>query len=390
MLIRSNDPGRPRWHGYLQLALILGAIALALYFARAPDRVERGAVPLLGADGALPAVRVIQPALTEEALTVELTGSVNLEERARVASEVVGRVVWVSPSFSNGGSIPANETFVEIDPAEYELRVEAAAAAMQRAEARVGIETARGEADAAAFERENPGVEPSEWVRRLPAIAEAEAELMRAQAELALAELQLARTNISLPYDSRVVNSDVEVGELVGPEEIVGEAGRLGVVYRVEALQVDAAIDPRDLAYLDPVIGRSARVIGDTETWAAEVARVSSIVAPTTRLATVFLKFSPGAGRDSLPRPGAFVEVEIEGPTHADVYVLPESVVQENERVWVVRDGALNAFAPEAVGRTDQGWVVEAFDAGDGVVVGTLPGAREGMEVAVAGAAPSE
>ena len=33
---------RPRWFGFVQLVLILAAIAAALYFARAPERVVRG------------------------------------------------------------------------------------------------------------------------------------------------------------------------------------------------------------------------------------------------------------------------------------------------------------------------------------------------------------
>ena len=44
----------------------------------------------------------------------------------------------------------------------------------------------------------------------------------------------------------------------------------------------------------------------------------------------------------------------------------------------MVRGGLLSAFAPTTVGRTADGLVVQAFDAGEGVVVGPLPGARGG------------
>ena len=55
----------------------------------------------------------------------------------------------------------------------------------------------------------------------------------------------------------------------------------------------------------------------------------------------------------------------------------------------VFQDGTLRGFEPETLGRTDDGWVVEVFDTGDGVVVGTLPGAREGLAVTVAQASSS-
>ncbi|MCY4025018.1 MAG: hypothetical protein OXH75_01730 [Acidobacteria bacterium] len=378
------------WRGYAQLLLILLAVAIAVYFARAPGRVERGSASGPAREGAPPTARVIHPSPTEQTLTVELTGTVNLEERVRVASEVVGRVAWVSPDFSNGGSVRANETFVRIDPAEFELQVEAAAMAVRQADARVWVEKVRADEDVRAFERANPGVEASEGVRRLPSIAEAEAGLRKAQAELKLAELRLERTAIALPYDGRVLISDVDVGELVGPADLVGgPASRLGIVYRTPALQVDAPIEPRDLGYLHPVIGRAARVVGQTGTWEAEAVRVSSVVSPTTRLASVFLKFDEDADPDSLPAPGSFVEVDIEGPAYQDVYVLPESVLQERDRVWVVKDGRLSAFAPMTLGRTAAGLVVQAFDAGDGIVVGPLRGAREGLEVTAADAPPS-
>ena len=374
--------GQRSWRGYAQAAFVLGAIALALYLARAPSRIDRGAIPEQSPDSAQPTVTVVRPEPTEQSLRVELTGSVTLEEKASVVSEVVGRVVWVSPTFSSGGSFAADETFIRIDPSKFELQVEAAAMAVREAEARVWAQKARGEEDTRKFALENPGVEPSEWVRRLPKIAEAEAELEKARAVLKLAELRLKDTDISLPYDGRVMTSDVEVGELVGPVNLVGRTA-LGAVYRPAALQVNVPIEPRDLDYLAPVVGRSARVSGEMGSWRARVARVSSVVAPGTRLATIFLKFSANARASSLPVPGAFVEVAIEGPSYRDVYVLPESVLQERGRVWVVRGGALRSFEPETLGRTAEGWVVRAFDAGAGVVSGTVPGARDGLSVAV-------
>ncbi|MDE0100026.1 MAG: hypothetical protein OXM87_10540 [Truepera sp.] len=386
----ENRPDRPRWLGFAQLALVIAVIAIALYFARAPVRVERGVVADLASEAGQPAVRVIHPTRTEQALTVKLTGSVRLKERVRVMSEVVGRVAWVSPEFTNGGSIAANETFIRVDPTEFELQVEAAEIAVQEAEARVWAERARGEEDARAFSREFPGVEPSEWVRRLPSIAQAEAELMKAQAELRLAELRLARTNISFPYDSRVISSNIGVGELVGPVEQVEPSPFLGIVYRTDALQVDAPIGLKDLEDLDPVIGRSARVHTGMDTYEAEVEGVSSIVAPQSRLASLFLKFSGDLPPDLLPLPGTFVEVEVMGPSYEDVYVLPESVLQERDSVWVVSDGVLTSFVPRTVGHTAAGWIVEAFDAGEGVVVGTLPRVREGLAVVATDADPSE
>ena len=386
-MAQATESGRPQWLGIVQLAAILLVIVVALYFARAPSRMSLDAAPDLSAEKGKPTVSVIKPKPATQGLTVQLTGSVRVDERARVMSQVAGRVLWISPKFSNGGSIPANETFIKVDPAEYELRVERAQMAVKVAEARVWVEKAGGEEDAKAFSRANPGAEVSDAVRRLPSIAEAEAELAQAQAVLKLAKLRLERTNISLPYDSRVLGTDLEVGEFVGAaRSVVGRPAKLGTVYRTDAIRVRVPVDPKDLAYLSPVIDRAARVRTRLGAYDATVERVSSAVAPSTRLAGLFLKFSDDVPKGTLPLPGMFAQVRIEGPSYENVYVLPESVLQEGGSVWVVDKGALKSVVPRTLGRTDAGWVVEAFDAGEGVVVGAPPGARKGLAVAVAAA----
>ena len=383
-MAQGNASGRPQWLGIVQLAAILLIVVIALYFARAPGRVTLDATPDLTAEKGKPTVSVIRPKPTTQALTVRLTGSVRVEQQARVMSEVTGRVAWISPKFSNGGSIPANETFIKIDTAEHELRVERAEMAVKAAEARVWVEKAGGEEDAKEFSRANPGAEVSDSVRRLPSIAEMEAELAQARTVLKLAKLRLEQTNISLPYDSRVLATELEVGEFVGPaRSVAGRAARLGAVYRTDAIRVRVPVDPKDLAYLVPVIGRSARVRTQLGAYDATVERVSAAVAPSTRLAGLFLKFADDVPKRTLPLPGMFAEVRIEGPSYENVYVLPESVLQEGSRVWVVDKGVLKSVMPNILGRADAGWVVEAFDAGEGVVVGAPPGARKGLAVAV-------
>ena len=389
--VSGSEPSRSRpvWLGLLQILLILAVVAAALYYARAPERVVRGAESGLTDERAKPAVSVIRPTPTERALTVELTGSVRLREKATVVSEVVGRVVWVSPQFRNGGSLAADEPIVRVDPSAFELEVEAAEQAVREAEAKAWLERARGEHASKSFASANPGAEATDLIRRAPSIAMAEAALGRARVTLRQARLQLERTSISLPYDSRVVSSDVEVGELVGPAELVGAASRLGIVYRTDALEVDAPIEPRELGYLAPAIGRSARVHVQGRTYEARVVRESSVVAPKTRLASLFLAFRGEGAPRSLPMPGTFAEVAITGPAFDNVYVLPESARQEGGRVWVVVDGVLQSTVPRELGRTDDGWVVEVFDAGQGVVVGTLSGARAGLAVVAKSAEPS-
>ena len=349
----AENTGRRKWLGYAQPALILVVVIAALYFARAPTRVELDVGSGVAGGSGKPVVSVIQPTLASQSLAVELTGTVKAQDRVSIMSEVEGRISWVSPNFSNGGTIAANEPIVRIDPAKYELQVAAAQGLIAEAEARVAAQGGSA----------------------------AQAALDSARAALGLAELELSRTEISLPYDIRVIGADASVGELVGPQEYVDAQAIMGVVYRPDALEVDAPISLDDLDYLEPAIGRTAQVFADSAVYDAEIVRVSSVLAPQSRLASVFLRFADGHPADTLPLPNTFVEVEIAGPAFENVFVLPDSVLQDRDTVWVVSGGALRLVSPRAVGRTSAGLVAEAFDSGEGIVVGTLPGAREGLEV---------
>lgn len=131
---------RPRWRGYAQLLLIAVLVIVALRLARAPARIEVGVGSGASVESGTPAVNTFDPVVTEESMTVDLTGTVSLADRVSVMAEVGGRVTWVSPEFTNGGRLAADEPFVRIDTARYSLEVQAAQNAVAEAEARLSTQ----------------------------------------------------------------------------------------------------------------------------------------------------------------------------------------------------------------------------------------------------------
>ena len=371
-----SDVRRPRWRGYAQIALILLALAVAVYFAQAPSRSQRIVLPEQAAAGPVP-VQVVRPSVTAVALPVALTGTVEAQVQVSVRAEATGRIVWVSPSFREGGTLAADEVIVRLDPEDAALRVQAAAAGVRAAEAMVRFQKARADAARRLFGARRPGVDGFDWVGRDEAVAATEARLEQARTLLTLAERALDKTSVSLPFTSRVVRAGAEVGQFVGPLRIP-----LGLVYRDGALEVTAQVHPRDLALLEPVIGRAAQVRTEGAVHTAVVTRVSSVVDPNSRMATLHLELQ--ADGADVPMPGMFAEIEIVGPLRENVYRLPHAVRQDDDTVWIVDGDALRSVRPPVVGDTADGWVVEAFDAGAGVVVGAPPRARDGLAVTAA------
>lgn len=372
----KNGDTPNRWLGYVQIGALVILLAVAIYFAQSPNRSR----PVDTSDldfgvAQTPQVSVVNPTPTQQRISIQLTGSVRLERRTNISAEVSARVAWISPNFTNGGSIPANQTFIKLDDEDFQQALELAEANVLEAEARVERQKKRGEHDASVFASKYPELDVTPRVLREPSVVVEEAKLEKAKVALEIAQRRVNKAQISLPFDSQVVNADIGLGELVGPRT------PLGVVYNQADLQVEGPIEIRELAQLFPVVGRSARIQANGRTFGATVVGVSSVVAPRSRMASIFLKFGADVPLDALPLPGTFAEIFIDGPEVQDVFVLPLSAAQDQDSIWVVDNGTLKSVTPSVLGRTKSDWIVEAFDTRDGVVLGSVPMAREGLSV---------
>ena len=197
-----------------------------------------------------------------------------------------------------------------------------------------------------------------------------------ARKDIALAEIALDETRLRMPFDGYVRSTGLWPGQVV--ERVVTNVGQ---VYAKHLLRVRARISAFDLNSLQPVIGRRAVAVADGRSYETVVERVSKEVDIETRLASLYLEVLDQENADMLPPPGTFADVTVEGPMQDDVYVLPESALQINGSVWLVDDGRLTGYTPSSLGYSDGGWLVRAFDTRDGIVVGRVPGAREGLNV---------
>ncbi len=345
-----NTSKRKRLLGYIQLLAVAGVIFSILIFARAPDRIEQRAVSdEVATSPLLPAVVVMaQPRREDFTLPVHLTGNVTLEERIKIMPEARGRVTWVSDDFKRGRTIRANQVFVKIDPQKYQLRVAEAEAKLKLHQLKQSSASDNSQANAE--------------------FSASRIEILSARLEMA--KLDLAQTEISLPYDIRVIRADVAVGELTGPYEYVGaDKAILGTGYRPSDVQVSAPIEPHRLDELDLGVGTRASIEVNKQTYAANLERVGSTVSNETRMILVSFKFDDSSPVDDLPLPGMFAEITLHGPTFEDVFVLPREAMRPERNAWIVADGVMNSRKPNTLALIGEHWVVEPFDVADGLIV---------------------
>ena len=371
---RRSEGRRFRVVGPIQIFAVAAVVVAAMIFSRAPSKED-----VLGAEGSAelgrsappPVVRVIRPVVETTALTVVTTGSIAVRNHVALTPQITGRVATVSPNLRAGGSFAADEELLVIETSDFELAVEQALADVASAKSTLRLQEAEGDAARSNYAILHPGEAVPPLVARVPQIEQARARLASARARSRVAALELSRTRFSLPFSGRVTEAAAEVGQLLTKGQPFGRA------FALDAVEVVGFIGQDDLRRLSPVAGRRATVRAAGEVLPAVVERVSSELDERTRFASLFLSFEEAP---DLP-PGTFVDIEVSGPALENTYTLPEAAEQVGAEVWIVDEERLGIVRPTIRGRRGAGIVVDAFDYADGVVIGAVPGAREGLPV---------
>jgi RND family efflux transporter MFP subunit len=324
-------------------------------------------------------------------LDVVTHGEVRPHIDVELVAQVGGRVVRVSPEFTEGGRFDADEVLVEIEDTDYRLALEEARAQVADAE----LALARTLAAADVARRQLAGsTEATPLGLHEPQVKQSRTRLDAARARLEQARLNLRRTRITLPFSGRVQDTDVDVGESLQP------GSRLGRAFATDLLEVRLPFTDRQLASLGLPLGYAARdepgrpvrlkaVVGGREqVWEGELVRLDAVIDPSTRLVhgLVRVRDPHGAGVSDrgMPLPvGLYVEAGIRGRRVADARVIPRDALRAGERVFLVDDeGRLQVRSVE-VSHTDRSTAVigGGLAAGDRVVVSSLRNPVDGMRL---------
>ena len=422
--------------------IVVLAVVLAVFLIK-----NRSRPPQRPPDTMAPLVETTQATLQSGALKVGGAGTVRPQAEAALASQVGGKVVFVSPSLVSGGYVRKGEPLVRIDASDYANAVEQARADVAQQE--VAVLQAREEATLAREEyqrfanRESSragafaSVDANDYAARLvetrqsaemnraargdtsgpgllvfrePQLRAAEAALNRSRASLANAELANSRTVVSAPFSGFVRSKNVAVGSFLAPGQSFAQlvASDLFEI-SVPLTRDDAALIP-DLWRSGSGTRRPATVFAEygglRYAWPAYIDRAEAVLDPATRTINAVVRVpSPiSSGRlvsdvdqvvegttvvaDQAPPllVGEYVTVELDGAKIDHYVTVPRSALREDDTVWIVREGALDIVPVQVLQQADeQAFVVsEEIADGDVLVVSDLPVATQGMKVRVA------
>jgi len=342
-----------------------------------------------------PATRVVVRTIEYEPaqVTVRSQGEVRPRTEIDLTAQVSGEIVFVAPSFENGGSFAEGDELIRIEDADYRLAVTRAEAQVAQA----GQALAQEEAESALARREweelgRPG-EASPLTLRVPQLNKARADYAAARADLRVAQLNLERTSVTAPFDGRIREKRADLSQYVNVGAPVAR------VFATDVAQVRLPLTDAELALVNlplafvateerrgPEVVFEASLAGEARRWIGRIARTDAAFDPATRqlFAIAELQDPYGEGADDgVPMPfGLFVEAKIAGREIAEAVVIPRTAIRSGQRVYIVEDGALAFSEVEVTGLDEDRVIVRAgLKAGDRLVTSIMRSAFEGMAV---------
>ena len=391
-----------RWRWILPVVVLaLGCAAYALLVA------TRDVPQTRDPETPTPLVRVMTAQPRDVRFKVESRGIVVPRTESDLVAEVRGRVVGVAAALVEGGFFSEGAELLRLDDREYRIARDRARAivALRESEARL----ARAEADRRRQLRQRGAASEADFEQFENRERVAEASLAEARANLARAELDLERTVVRAPFEGRVRERSVDVGQFVSP------GSKLARIFAVDHAEVRLPIQIDELAFLDAsfvglerpteaalrvgtaVSGAPVRLtgrLGGREiVWPARLVRAEAAIDERTRMLHVvariedpYLLASQTAddGSSAVPLPvGLFVSAEIEGRKVEDVYVLPLMALRDGNRVFVLDEAGRLRVRPVSILRRDHDEVVldGGLRGGEQVVVSPLRIYTEGMRL---------
>ncbi len=370
----------------------LAAFAIVQFPPQTDQQEEETAKP--------PSVQIIAVTPARLRMDVRSQGRVQAQTEIDMVTGVSGNIIKISPAFVSGGVFKKGDLLVSIDPAEYDLRVAQAQARVMEAQYQLTREEAEAEQARDEWQHLGQGT-PNPLNLRIPQLKEKKAKLAAEQEELKNARLLRQRTDIRAPFNGRVRNKEVGLGQYMSSGAILGR------IYSTDLAEIRLPISTQELAFIDlaGLSGRahSAKKIpvtltadyqGQQQTWLGHIVRSEDVIDEKTGMTIVVAQvpdpFGPGKSKSSrLKSPpvslpvGLFVEASIEGRWFDDLIVLPANALLKNNRVAVVdQDNRLRLRTVDVFRRQHEQIIIKTgLSAGERVLVSGLHHPVEGMLV---------
>ncbi|KGY10314.1 efflux RND transporter periplasmic adaptor subunit [Vibrio sinaloensis] len=415
-------------------ALAVGVIALVTAIKMKPQ------LPVKPAGDRARIVETIPLELRASAPLAIGFGKVEPKVEWKAIAEVSGRVVYRNPMLQKGQVLQAGTEVIRIDPLDYELKLVQAQADLKSAQTSLAKlsqeeanlkQTLKIEKNRLAIA--NKELERKQNLRKKGLTSQSDVDqqtqsalsqrkivldienqigLMPDEKRVAQAlvkvngskveeaQRSLEKTIITLPYDLRIAEVDIE------QDQVVNQQQTMIVAHGINTMEVEAQLSIHDMHTLASSLGEFERDTSGipkpdtsfinarielnsgnvTATWPAIVSRISETVDPNQATAGVILEITQDY-RDLNPASapplvnGMFVRAYIEGQANPN-WVIPERALHGN-KVYLLNDlNQLDIRPVEVLYRRDNQVIIDGdFEQGEKLILNDLLPAIEGMQL---------
>ena len=320
-------------------------------------------------------------------IAVSAYGSVVPSRIVVIRPQVSGQVVHLSDSMAIGGQFREGEELIRIDPKDYELALSAVRSDLEQARFEREVESGRQVIAQREWDELQSDLDIEEVNRSLvlrePHLRRAEAMMEKAINDIEEAELQLSRTVIKAPFNARVVEESVEIGQLVSPNSPICE------LVGTDEYWIQVSVPFSELKWIQFPQGRTpgapVEVVldageGEIATWEGRVVRLLSDLDDVGRMARVVVAVQDPLGLksksgDELPLLlGSYVEARIDAGDLENVITVPRDALREGDQIWVVGPDNLLRILQTEVLWTEKDTVIisNSLEKGDELIVSDL------------------
>ena len=326
----------------LYLLLFFGVLALLLVIFK-PSAHKKAKAP--------------EPAISVETVTVKSQeyqvvinsfGRIEPRTQGQVVAQVSGQIIEVSPDFRDGGFFQQGEVLVKIDPRDYEIQVDVAAAEL--ANAKVNYAEQQVLADQAVEDRKilRKRGKASDFALHIPQLAAAKSQIGAATAKLKQAKLDVERTQIRAPYAGRVLSKNVDLGE------VISKNTSLGKIYATDLVEVRLPVKNSELPFIDlPELAGDMRpkaeIISslgeEPQSWQAVLVRSAGAIDEESQQLYITAQIDAPYSQDNSKRRtlkiGQYVTAKIFGKTIKEAIVIPNAAIYQGSYVYLYKDGVI-------------------------------------------------
>ena len=383
--------------GRVTLSILVAGIILISIIALlkpTPQRRVSAPKPLLE-------VEVIVASPSPMQVFIKSQGTVAPRREIDLVSQVSGKIVAVADNYANGGFFQADGRLVQVEPADYGFAVTRAKAQLARADEQVALE--RGRSRQAKREwRDLSDPTANTLFLRQPQLNSALAGLESARADLQKSKLDLALTGISAPFQGRIRQTFVNLGQYVTP------GTRIAKVYSTDIVEIRLPLSDREVMLVDlpvdfensqalnyPAVTLSSRVGDIRHEWQGNIVRTDASIDIQSRMtfavAEVENPFKSDA--EGLRPPlsiGLFVEANIEGKVIENAVSLPKNIVYRGREILVLNEHDEVSFLTVSILQSNPESVLAVgIAAGTRIVSTRISLPINGMKVAPIAATPA-